>query len=107
MDSSNTPSGSLLDPGELKSILAVFAEKLDSINKTLDSISVKIDSNDNKIINLELKIKDIENNIIRHQEEISVLKENSVENKKWLRGIASSIAVALIIGLLNLMGLKI
>lgn len=107
MDSSNTHSSSLIDPVELKSILAVFSEKLDNINKNLDSISVKIDSNDNKILNLELKIKDIENNIIRHQEEINVLKENGVENKKWLRGIASSIAVALIVGLLNIMGLKI
>lgn len=107
MDSSNTHSSSLIDPVELKSILAVFAEKLDSINKNLDSISVKIDSNDNKIINLELKIKDIENNIIRHQEEIDLLQKNNEDNKIWLRGIASSIAVALVIGLLNLMGLKI
>lgn len=97
----------LMNPDELKSVIAVFTEKLDNINKILDSISVKMDKNDDKLVNIEFKIKDIENNIIRHQEEIDLLQKNNEDNKKWLKGIASSIAVALIVGLLNLMGLKI
>lgn len=90
------------DEQSKEAVIMVFEEKLDNLTNVVNEIKCMLKQNQEQLNKQMMEMVTLQGKIEQQQKEIDELKEKNKSASQWIKGVAASLAVSIIAGILKI-----